>query len=166
MRPMTNRFREYLLKQGNIKANHIPYLIKWVGHFYSFLKIADTIFITAEQQNQYLSHLSKSHEDWQVNQADKALRLYNYFLSQENNMPLPSDSSLRDWDGIEAKLIEALRLRHRSYSTEKAYKTWVRSFRYFLNHKEPSALEGKDLQNFLSHLAVDKMYQHPLKIRP
>ena len=153
---MPNGFREYLLKQGNVKANHVPYLIKWVGNFYSFVKIADTSFITAEQKNQYLSHLSKNHEDWQVNQADTALRLYNYFLSQGNNMPLPSNGSLRDWDGIEEKLIEALRLRHRSYSTEKTYKTWVRSFRHFLNHKEPSTLEGKDLQSFLSHLAVDK----------
>ncbi len=72
---MLNGFREFLLKQGNIKSNHIPYLIKWVGNFYSFLKIADTSFITAEQKNQYLSHLSKTHEDWQVNQSDTALQL-------------------------------------------------------------------------------------------
>ena len=62
---MPNGFREYLLKQGNVKPNHIPYLIKWVGNFYSFLKIADTGFITAENKNQYLSHISKTHEDWQ-----------------------------------------------------------------------------------------------------
>jgi len=153
---MLNKFKEYLLKQGNVKPNHIPYLIKWVGNFYSFLKIADTNLITAEHKNQYLFHLSKTHEDWQVNQADTALRLYNYFLSQENNLPIPSDSSIKDWCAIEEKLIEALRLRHRSYSTEKTYKTWVRSFRLFLNHKEPLTLEGKDLQTFLSHLAVDK----------
>ena len=153
---MPNGFTEYLLKQGSVKPNHIPYLIKWVGSFYSFLNIEDTSFITAENKNQYLSHLSKTHEDWQVNQADTALRLYNYFLSKENNLPIPSDSALRDWGAIEVKLIEALRLRHRSYSTEKTYKTWIRSFRHFLNHKEPSTLEGIDLQNFLSHLAVDK----------
>ena len=50
MRPMVNRFGEYLLKQGNVKPNHIPYMIKWVGHFYSFLKIAETNFITAEKK--------------------------------------------------------------------------------------------------------------------
>ena len=61
---MTNGFREYLLKQSNIKSNHIPYLIKWAGNFYSFFKIADTSFITHENKNQYLSHLSKTHEDW------------------------------------------------------------------------------------------------------
>lgn len=26
---------------------------------------------------------SKNHEDWQVNQADNALRLYSYFLSSQ-----------------------------------------------------------------------------------
>lgn len=156
---MLDRFKEFLLKQGNcnIKPNHIPYLIKWVGSYYSFLKIADiNSFITSEQKSQYLSHLSKSHEDWQVNQADTALRLYNYLLSQEKELPIPSDSLHSDWDAVESKLIEALRLRHRSYSTEKTYKTWVRSFRYFLKQKEPSTLEGKDLQAYLSHLAVDR----------
>lgn len=82
---MTNGFREYLLKQGNIKSNHIPYLIRWVGSFYSFLKVPDTCFITAEQKKQYLSRLSKTHEDWQVNQADTALRLYNYTFPRKLN---------------------------------------------------------------------------------
>jgi integron integrase len=153
---MLNGFKEYLFKQGSIKTNHIPYLIKWLGNFYSFSGSADTSFITAEQKNQFLSHLSKTHEDWQVNQADTALRLYNYFLSQGNSLPIPSDNSIEDWGEIEGKLIQALRLRHRSYSTEKTYRTWCRSFRQFSNHKEPSTLEGKDLQHFLSHLAVDK----------
>ena len=52
---MTNGFREYLLKQSNVKPNHIPYLIKWVGNFYSFLKIAETSFITAEHKNTHVT---------------------------------------------------------------------------------------------------------------
>ena len=34
--------------------------------------------------------------------------------------------------------------------------TWVRSFRAFVNDKEPQQLEGRDLQDFLTHLAVEK----------
>lgn len=49
-----------------------------------------------------------------------------------------------------------LRLRHRSYSTEKTYILWLRQFRGFIKDKNPHSLGGKDIQNFLSHLAVEK----------
>lgn len=51
---------------------------------------------------------------------------------------------------------EALRLRHRSLSTEKAYLSWLRSFKAYVEQKEPYQFNGRDLQDFLSHLAVDK----------
>ncbi|MBI2891681.1 MAG: tyrosine-type recombinase/integrase [Nitrospirae bacterium] len=51
---------------------------------------------------------------------------------------------------------EALRLRHRSLSTEKTYLIWLRGFRSFLRTKDPGAVDGKDLQNYLSHLAVER----------
>ncbi|MEW6586273.1 MAG: site-specific integrase, partial [Nitrospirota bacterium] len=57
---------------------------------------------------------------------------------------------------IEAKMREALRLRHMSYSTEKTYILWARGFRAFVKEKDPALLEGRDLQDYLSHLAVEK----------
>jgi len=51
---------------------------------------------------------------------------------------------------------EALRLRHRSLSTEKTYLSWLRSFKAYVEQKEPYQFNGRDLQDFLSHLAVDK----------
>ncbi|OGW65247.1 MAG: integrase [Nitrospirae bacterium RIFOXYA2_FULL_44_9] len=54
------------------------------------------------------------------------------------------------------KLREALKLRHRSYSTEKTYVMWLRQFQGFINGKQPQSLEGKDIQDFLSYLAVEK----------
>ncbi|HOV90245.1 MAG TPA: integron integrase [Syntrophorhabdaceae bacterium] len=51
---------------------------------------------------------------------------------------------------------EAFRLRHRSLSTEKAYLSWLRSFKAYVEQKEPYQFNGRDLQDFLSHLAVDK----------
>jgi integron integrase len=50
----------------------------------------------------------------------------------------------------------AIRLRHLAYSTEKTYLLWLRSFRAFIEGKDPAQLMGKDLQDFLSHLAVEK----------
>lgn len=153
---MLNGFQEYLIQKGNIKKSYIPYYLKWVGSSLAFLNISDSTFINSDQKKLFLVHLSKKCEDWQVNQADDALRLYNYYISQKLETLLPSDVSLADWNKIEERLTEALRLRHRSLSTEKTYKLWVRGFRHFLNQREPSKLGGKDLQDFLSHLAVEK----------
>lgn len=61
-----------------------------------------------------------------------------------------------DWLIVEERTREALRLRHRSLSTEKTYLLWIRQFRGFVKDQQPFALEGKDLQAFLSYLAVEK----------
>ena len=101
--------------------------------------------------------MGKKHEEWQVNQADTALRLYDYFLSQT---PLPNTGDpspdKESWRSLEEKMREALRLRHRSFSTEKTYLLWLRNFGNFVNGKSPYQLEGRDLQDFLSQLAVEK----------
>jgi hypothetical protein len=39
--------------------------------------------ITQDEKREFLKHLSKGHEDWQVKQADYALRLYGFFLARE-----------------------------------------------------------------------------------
>ncbi|MEJ5301325.1 MAG: integron integrase [Thermodesulforhabdaceae bacterium] len=101
--------------------------------------------------------MEKKYEEWQVNQADTALRLYDYFLSQ-TSLPKTGDMSpdKESWRSLEEKMREALRLRHRSLSTEKTYLLWLRNFGNFVNGKSPDQLEGRDLQDFLSHLAVEK----------
>jgi len=49
-----------------------------------------------------------------------------------------------------------MRLRHLSYRTEKAYLSWIKRFQVFLTSKTPKELIVKDLQDFLTHLAVEK----------
>ncbi|MEW6214422.1 MAG: hypothetical protein AB1478_04340 [Nitrospirota bacterium] len=73
---MLEKFRDYLLSKGTIKSNYVPYYVKWAADCYSFLNVPDTTRINSDQKKQYLSHMAKSHEDWQVKQADTALRLY------------------------------------------------------------------------------------------
>jgi integron integrase len=154
---MLDNFEQYLLQKGAIKSTYVPYYIKWVADCYSFLNVPNSTRINSNQKKEFLDDLAKHHEDWQVRQADSALRLYDYFLSQEmktfsEDMP----ESVRDWASIEGKMLEALRLRHMSYSTEKTYLLWVRGFRAFIKGKDPALLEGRDLRDFLSYLAVEK----------
>ncbi|MBE0425146.1 MAG: integron integrase [Nitrospirae bacterium] len=154
---MLDNFRSYLLQKGSIKPNYVPYYLKWVADCYSFLNVLNSDRLDSDRKKLYLADLGKRHEDWQVKQADMALRLYDYFLSRglkssASGIPVSGE----DWAAIEVKMQEVLRLKHMSYSTEKTYLLWLRSFRAFVKEKNPAELSGHDLQDFLSYLAVEK----------
>ena len=154
---MLKQFREYLIKTVHIKTEHVPYYIKWVSDCYTYLQHQITHTLNTDQRHHFLKHLSKKHEDWQVKQADYALRLYNFFLSgREHGRSRNSLNSEDEWRRLEEKTHKAIRLRHRSINTEKTYLGWLRHFRGFVGEKLPQDLEGTDLQDFLTHLAVEK----------
>lgn len=82
---MLTDFKEYLIQKGSIKPLYIPYYLKWVSACCTFIDGYDSTSIDNDQKDRFLAHLAKTHEDWQVKQADTALRLYNFFLSQQLN---------------------------------------------------------------------------------
>jgi hypothetical protein len=121
--------KHFLSKKGTVKSQSVPYYLKWVADCYSFLNEPLTSRLRAEQKEQFLSDMAKLHEDWQVKQADTALRLYDYFLSKSLTPAIDETSDpsshVEKWKPLEEKMREALRLRHRSLSTEKTYLIWV-----------------------------------------
>ncbi len=154
---MFRPFEEFLSNKERTPEKKIPYCLKWVSDCYRYFNLPETQWLTNEQHLQFLNHLAKKHEDWQVQQADRAIRLYGFFLSRTDAIKKGAEDVLSgDWKAIEERLREALRLRHRSYSTEKTYTLWLRQFKGFVREKDHGSLTGKDLQNFLSHLAVEK----------
>ena len=54
------------------------------------------------------------------------------------------------------RLHEVCRLRHLSPRTEKAYAGWIRRFAHFHNLQHPATLGADEIQQFLSHLAIDR----------
>jgi integrase len=154
---MLRNYEAFLTKKGTVKTQYVPYYLKWVSDCYGFLNEPLSNRLSIEQKKQFLLNMAKRHEDWQVKQADTALRLYDYFLSKNITPTMGETFSHKEtWGLLEEKMREALRLRHRSLSTEKTYLIWLRSFRAFVGEKQPDRLEGRDLQDFLSHLAVEK----------
>lgn len=149
---MLGEFQRYLIKNARDKDKYIAYYLKWISDCYSFNNERVDHRLNSEQKQQFLSHLAKNHEDWQVRQADYAIRLYNFFLSHQGRQlsSYPSDIE-KEWGSVENGTRKALRLRHRSLSTEKSYIIWLRQFRKFIVTKKPQELEGIDIQNFLSH---------------
>ncbi|MDZ7789031.1 MAG: integron integrase [Xanthomonadales bacterium] len=54
------------------------------------------------------------------------------------------------------QLREAIRARHYSYRTEESYVHWVRRFIIFHGKKHPSDMGKRDVEAFLTYLAVDR----------
>lgn len=51
---------------------------------------------------------------------------------------------------------EQIRLRHYSYRTEKTYKQWIKQYILYHNKTHPQDLDGKALNAYLTHLAMEK----------
>jgi len=154
---MLNDFAGYLSKKIGLKEKYVPHYVKWVDSCYKFFKRNKNKPLSGEQQRKFLKYLSETHEDWQIKQADTALRHYFYFLSSQKKRSYshsPTQSIVIE--EVEEKLRKAVRLRHLSYSTEKSYTLWARSFLSFLESKSPEDLTAKDVEDYLSHLAVEK----------
>ena len=51
---------------------------------------------------------------------------------------------------------DALRVKHYAYRTEKTYIFWIRRYIFFHGKKHPSEMGSKQIQDFLTHLAVER----------
>ena len=154
---MFTLFEKFLREKERIQEKYVPYYLKWVLDCYRFHSLPESEPLSNDQRVQFLKRLADNAEDWQVKQAERALRLYDYFLLQKIKIDAGLGSGkTADWLVVEERTREALRLRHRSLSTEKTYLIWIRQFRGFVKEQAPFSLEAKDLQNFLSYLAVER----------
>jgi len=152
---MLKRFDEYLVKNGSIGPKQIPYYIKWVKDCYDVLGCSIESLISQEERKRYLEHLTKSKEEWQIKQADQALRLYQFFLSRVAHRPVPTTDLGKQWEVAREAMVKVMRLRHMSLNTEKTYNIWTRQFQKFIN-KSPDDLSTEDIRNYLSYLAAER----------
>lgn len=51
---------------------------------------------------------------------------------------------------------DKIRFKHYSYQTEKTYLGWVKQYIYYHNKKHPIEMGKLEIEQFLTHLAVDK----------
>ncbi len=58
------------------------------------------------------------------------------------------------WREVEVKLKDEIMLRHYSPKTLQAYAGWMRKFRGFMVHANPTELTGAEVKRFLADLAV------------
>lgn len=151
-------FKQFLLEKKLVPANKTTFFLNWVDTFFKYSKLPIDSLISEKNIPQYLNYLKTTKEDWQVNQAQEALRLYIFFQWQNNNKGSLKNTSNTEqkWRKIAENAKKAMRLQHKARSTEKSYLNWLRKFYIFIKGKNPLELNEKDVQNFLSYLAVER----------
>ena len=117
------RFGEYLLKSRVVLEKHAPFYVRWVRKFMDM--VPDKPGLTFEDRvSVFLDNLKPNIEGWQLDQAEKAVRLYFSHCLKLSGSDLAVSEIKPDAEGFTSKikLLDAtrnlIRLRHYSRTTE------------------------------------------------
>jgi len=149
-------FAYYLESKSLVPSGKSKYYQHWVHSFSRFLNkpIDNFDSVTKEEIERFIADLTHHKEEWQVRQAQEAIRLYLYYISTDTadtKQPLAGTAASE-----ESELIRIIRLKHLSLATERTYVGWVRQFLGFCGTVKTAELDTGHLERFLSHLAVDR----------
>jgi len=151
-------YENYLRNSAKIPEKRIPYYLQWL-EMYENYRTKTRVQDSQETLESFLQNLSQKYEDWQARQASDSVVLHRYFAktrTQAVSKPVTEASLPRIWQKKIEKMREILRLKHRSYQTEKTYLGWVLRFAGFVDAEkmQPAKITQENLKEFLSFLAV------------
>jgi integron integrase len=179
-------YREFLRAHAHLDEKFVGHYYRWVQKFQNYLeRIRDHMqsdtapdISEAMAMRGYLLSLENSYEEWQVQQAKRALQYYSYYKGRQgppvvtrppaistggtinatNSVAVPSPTKRKaiDWNEVEKQISDIMRLKHLSYRTETSYLSWIMRFRQFTHQKPCSEITERDLKTYLSYLAVEK----------
>ena len=94
------------------------------------------------------------------------LSVYSTVISRLFLDIMPDKYNIKNLSGYHSvekppkKLLEqvsdVIRLKHYSYKTEKSYVNWIKRYIIFHNKRHPKEMNGKEIEEFLTHLAVEE----------
>jgi integron integrase len=164
--PTLPEFQQYLLSRKLVPEKNAPYYAYWVSRYLAFSNLLENMDKT-EMLQRFLDDLqSRQHmEGWQVQQAREAVQLYtNHFLGGSTSDGKTAGGNISsdafDPNSVMAKMREAIRIKHYSYSTERTYLDWVKRFCEYTSNVKGGAIRetpgAADIRDFLSYLAVSR----------
>jgi integron integrase len=161
METSLQQFGEFVLRARLVKERAAPHFVRWVRQFLarpaSDGPLADRVRLFCEELER------SGREEWQVRQAEQALRVYFVNFLQRTDWHRPPASALVDEQGRTSPLAaleqlrQRIRTRHYSHRTECSYADWVRRFFAYLAERQgvPHPHVGPEgVRDFLAHLAV------------
>lgn len=155
-------FGESLLEAQLVRPTAAPYVVRWVRRFLSRPASDEPL---TDQVRGFCEELGRNggFEDWQVRQADQALRLYFVNFLKRTAWHRRPASTVVDEDGCTnrlaalAQLRTRLKTRHYSYRTECTYVDWVRRFIDYAAEQQGiphPRVAAEVVRDYLAHLAV------------
>jgi integron integrase len=158
------QFGEFLLRAKLVTPRAAPYCVRWVR---TFLNRAATDEPISDQVRHFCAALEgdERREEWQVRQADHALRLYFVNFLQRTDWHRQAGSAAVGADGKVSPLAamdhmrRRLRSRHYASRTEGSYIDWARRFLAYLSARqaqEEPRVDTAGIRDFLTHLAVKR----------
>jgi len=159
-------FQKYLVEHKLAPQGNVSFYALWASKFLSFSNNNQDKEITVRIRL-FLDLLEKDQKllRWQVEQADNAIRLYiNHFLSGDTSSLSPNAEAvpgikLPNYEEVQQKLRETIRIKHYAYSTERTYIEWFQRFYAYVTDTkrkdwQKNGVDESDVRDFLSHLAV------------
>ncbi|MFH1080170.1 MAG: integron integrase [Pseudomonadota bacterium] len=164
--PTLPEFQQYLLSRKLVPEKNAPYYAYWVSRYLAFSNRLENMD-KAEMLQRFLDDLqSRQHmEDWQVQQAGEAVQLYTAHFLGGNTADVKTaggniSSETVGPNGVMAKMREAIRIKHYSYSTERSYLDWVKRFFEYTGKVKGGAIRETpgvaEIRDYLSYLAVKR----------
>lgn len=157
------RFAEFLLKARLVRANAAPFAVRFVRQFLTRTASDEPL---ADQVRRFCEDLERTgSQEWQVRQADAALRIYFLNFLQRTDWDRQAAKPALDVDGrvdplaALQQLRARIRTRHYSYRTETSYADWMRRFFEYLARPDDTArpqVTAAAIRDFLTHLAVHR----------
>lgn len=156
------RFGEFLLTRQLVRPKAAPFFVRYVRLFLARPASDEPIM---DQVRRFCEDLEQTRhaEDWQVRQAEQALRIYFLnFLKRTDWHRSPSSAAVGADGTTEplaalAQLRLRIRSRHYAYRTECTYVDWARRFLTHVAAEQEAArprVDGSTVRNYLTHLAV------------
>jgi len=154
-------FQKFLIKKDLVPQKNVQYFAYWVNKFLNFArnKKIDSSSYQKTAIIEFLNTLRSDNpvQDWQLRQADDAIRLYYFHYLGTSGNSISGTAFFNDLPSLMHEVIRMIRLLHYSYSTERTYKQWIERFiKYSLQSagKTIADVNAQDFRDYLSHLAV------------
>ena len=174
-------YQEAVIASG-VPAKNSEWFVRWAQKFADSNKDKPIRERSAADIHKFLLELSiqPGIQPWQIQQAEKALFfLYQDFMKQDlglesdqtlvpaeeksaistnpqSNFKDPAISRTQEkfrWEEYFDRFRSAVRVRHYSIRTERAYEQWVSRFLNYYKGRSPEILNADDIQGYLNNLA-------------
>ncbi len=155
-------FEKFLKSRNLVQEDKIKYYSNWVDKYLHGIGYRDEA-ITRDSIVSFSNAMlqDKRYADWQVRQAENAVRIYvTNFLNLNLRPQVPAKEDGKElqlelsWDDAILRMRESLRLRHYSYRTEQTYVEWIERFKKYLRKGDAYSVTDDDVRNYLTNLAV------------